>query len=150
MPSGLKWATCNVGANSPEEYGGYYSYGEYCFIKWGGKWRIPTKEEMGELVNRCIWVWTEQNGKNGYKVTGPNGNSIFLPASGYNFGLSFTRCRDTYLHDVGREGKEGKYWSSSLYKGNADNTCYLGFDSSHHCIYLGNRNYGHSVRLVIE
>lgn len=24
LPSGIKWATCNIGANSPEEYGDYF------------------------------------------------------------------------------------------------------------------------------
>lgn len=114
MPSGLKWATCNVGANSPEEYGDYYAWGEtetkdeyteensYTYgvkmndisgdpkydvarKKWGGKWRMPTYDEMEELIVKCSWEWIEQNGTNGYKVTGPNGNHIFIPdASSYS------------------------------------------------------------------
>ena len=50
--------------------------------KWGNGWRMPTQVEMRELVNSCTWTWTTKNGIIGYQVTGPNGNSIFLPASG--------------------------------------------------------------------
>lgn len=54
-------------------------------INWGGEWRIPTKAELTELREQCIWEWTEVNGVKGCKVIGPNGNSIFLPAAGsYN------------------------------------------------------------------
>ena len=148
LPSGLKWATCNVGASSPEDYGGYYAWGEieekenyswntykwcngsydtqtkYCtdsnngivdnkttldpeddvaHVKWGGSWRMPTETEQDELRNNCTWTWTTQNGVNGYTVTGPNGNSIFLPAAGYRDGS-----------EVGSRGSDGYYWSSSL------------------------------------
>ena len=113
----VKWATCNVGAQNPEDYGEYYAWGEtraktiytlkgYRFrasgdaphnvkfskydpddksgpfskkvleldddvanVKWGGNWRMPTKEEMEELVWNCDWVWTTQNGVNGVKIT---------------------------------------------------------------------------------
>ena len=51
-------------------------------VNLGGKWRMPTETEVTELVNMCTWEWTSVNGVNGCKVTGPNGNSIFLPASG--------------------------------------------------------------------
>ena len=51
--------------------------------QWGGNWRMPRLEEIKELINKCSWQWTELKGINGYKVTGPNGNSIFLPAAGY-------------------------------------------------------------------
>ncbi len=54
-------------------------------VNLGSDWRMPTMEEMTELVNQCTWVWAQINSVNGYKVTGPNGNSIFIPASGlYN------------------------------------------------------------------
>lgn len=116
--SGLKWATCYVGASSPEESGDYFAWGEtepketydncnsltyglsildlesqgYIDSKgnltpshdaaranWGGNWRMPTEEEVEDLKIECIWEWTTQNGVSGYKVIGPNGNSIFLP-----------------------------------------------------------------------
>ena len=49
---------------------------------WGKPWRTPTLSETQELINYCSWVLTTQNGVSGYKVTGANGNSIFLPAGG--------------------------------------------------------------------
>ena len=49
--------------------------------KLGGKWRMPTMEECQELVNMCTWTWTTVNGINGHLITGPNGNTIFLPAT---------------------------------------------------------------------
>ena len=51
--------------------------------KWGGKWRIATPKEYQELITVCAWTWEKRNGHYGYKVTGPNGNSIFLPTTGY-------------------------------------------------------------------
>ena len=74
----------------------------------GGKWRIPTDTEFTELRTRCYWEWTSVNGKNGYQVTGPNGNSIFLPVAG--------RVYDTYLPSGELDG--GDYWSSSLFNMN--------------------------------
>ena len=117
LPSGTLWATCNIGATRPEEYGGYYAWGEteekeyydwstytHCdgtaetlhdigdyiggteydvaYVKWGGLWRMPTGIQFEELEQYCIKEWTSQNGINGLFVIGPNGNSIFLPASG--------------------------------------------------------------------
>ena len=119
LPSGLLWATCNVGANSPEEYGNYYAWGETttkaeyteensvtygrqmndisgnvqfdaAAANWGDGWRMPTYNEMQELLDNCTFEWTAENGVYGQNVTGPNGNSIFLPASGECVGESFT------------------------------------------------------------
>ena len=78
--------------------------------EWGGKWRMPTKEEQNELVEKCTWTWkskgnTEYNGVAGCEVTGPNGNSIFLPAGGY-------KLLGTIFYE---EGEYGHYWSASLY-----------------------------------
>lgn len=52
-------------------------------VRWGEGWRMPTKAEFDELLNECTWQWTNSGGHLGYRVTGPNGNSIFLPASGF-------------------------------------------------------------------
>ena len=52
---------------------------------WGGDWRMPKYTEFEELVEECTWIWTAQNGVEGYRVTGPNGNSIFLPAAGFRY-----------------------------------------------------------------
>ena len=50
---------------------------------WKGEWRLPTDKEILELRNNCSWEWMQQDGVNGFLITGPNGNSIFLPAGGY-------------------------------------------------------------------
>ena len=69
---------------------------------WGGAWRMPTKEEFDELVDRCSWELRIQKGKKGYTVTSKvNGNSIFLPLSGY--------WRGNHFGDG-----VGRYWTSSL------------------------------------
>ena len=156
LPSGLKWATMNIGAIKPEDYGEYFGWGEttpkwdydwstYKFelgtgsdgpfskyvldsaygtidhktvldladdaahAAWKDNWRMPTKEEVAELMNRsnCTWTWTKINGVPGYKVTsrksGYTANSIFLPANGMKNGSS--------LYDA---GSIGYFWSSSL------------------------------------
>ena len=107
----VKWATMNIGANKPSEYGNYYAWGEitkkseytrknskmykteiseisgnkkYDAARaiWGGTWRIPTKKEINELINKCKTEWKLQDDNFGLLITGPNGNSIFLPAGG--------------------------------------------------------------------
>lgn len=168
LPSGLKWATCNVGANSPEEDGGYYAWGEVdikdeynygnCVTygksmsdisgnptydvarkKWGSSWRLPTEAEFQELLDECNWQWTAQGGKEGYKVTGPNGNSIFLPAAGYRDGSS--------LYDA---GEYGYYWSSAFLESDDRSAFGLYFNSSCRSVYGGYRDDGRSVRPVLE
>ena len=184
LPSGLKWATCNVGANTPEEYGDYYAWGEvetkseyswdtykwcegyystmtkYCtccsygkvdnktvlepeddvvHVKWGGSWRMPTKAEILELREKCTWKWTTQNGVNGYRVTGPNGNSIFLPAAGYRNGAGFN-----YRHYY------GFYWSSSLSDIYDYNAYYWFLHVSNYRLLYNCRFCGLSVRPVTE
>ena len=108
-------------------------------VKWGGSWRMPTRAEQDELRDRCLWTWTAQNGVKGYKVTGPNGNSIFLPAAGYRYGA-----------DVYGRGYNGSYWSSSLLSNDSDNACYLYFRDSYYDCYNDYRRYGRSVRPVTE
>ena len=151
------WATCNVGARSPEDFGDYFAWGEvtpkeyydwntykhckgspstftkYCnmslygyngftdtitvlvpeddaaTVNWGVNWRMPTEAELTELCEKCTWTWIALNGVDGYKVVGPNGNSIFLPAAGcMNY--------DEFVHINGA----GYYWSSSLHPDNYD------------------------------
>ncbi len=68
----------------------------------GNNWRMPTKSEMQELIDKCTWTWTEIDGVNGYEVTGPNGNYIFLPAAGNFDGQS-----------VNNIGSYGGYWTST-------------------------------------
>ena len=67
---------------APDQY--YISGGEYDIVKanWGGSWRIPNNNEMRELVNNCTWTKAIINGVEGMRVTGNNGNSIFIPNTG--------------------------------------------------------------------
>lgn len=164
----VKWASCNVGANAPEEYGDYFAWGEIspksrysdnnsvtygkamsdisgnaqydaARANWGGNWRMPTRAEQDELFNECTWEWTTLNGVNGYRVTGPNGNSIFLPATGYRDGTSLVD-----------EGSYGNYWSSTPSGSGSDYARSLEFDSND---YFWNNYYrygGYSVRPVLE
>lgn len=63
---------------------------------WGGYWRMPTEAEQYELRTKCTWEWKELNGKEGYKVTGPNGNFIFLPKAGIRFDSDFYLVGGSY------------------------------------------------------
>ena len=204
LPSGLKWASFNLGASKPEEYGDYYAWGEtepyyisqdpliwkegkesgydwasykwcmgsqntltkYCpepssygyngfidtktlldleddaaHINLGGNWRIPAHSEFTELWNNCTWKWISMNGISGRKVSGPNGNSIFLPAAG--------GCYHTSHDSAGYSA--GFYWSSSLY---TDNPIYAkGVNFGSGDVGIGSadaRFYGRSVRPVCD
>ena len=105
--------------------------------QWGGSWRLPTKAEIQELRDRCTWTWTTYKDVPGYKVTGPNGNSIFLPAAGYRDG--------TEPYD---RGFGGCYWSGTLYESYSYLAYYLYFDSSVHRVYGIYRELGRTVRPV--
>lgn len=122
LPSGTRWACCNVGAETPEDLGGRYAWGEteekftykwdnyiHCdgteetchdlgecisgtaydvaHVKWGGEWRMPTIDQVRELFNNCSYEWIAVNNVYGGKVTGPNGNVIFIPSPGENYGI---------------------------------------------------------------
>lgn len=86
----VNWANINLGAASEESYGDYFAWtkADVATQYWGSSWRLPTKEELEELKNYCSWTWTNIQGIYGYRITGPNGNSIFLPAAGYFDGSS--------------------------------------------------------------
>ena len=105
-------------------------------VNWGGSWRMPTKAEFEELKNRCTWKWTTYKGINGMKVTGPNGNSIFLPAAGY---------RDDTLN---YRDSLGRYWSGSLSESNSEYAWIFIFVSDGSSFTANSREFGHSVRPV--
>ncbi|MDO4956875.1 MAG: hypothetical protein Q4E60_07660 [Bacteroidales bacterium] len=180
LPSGTKWATCNVGANKPEEFGGYYAWGETstksnydwnnCFDcldnegdswevynergkthitpdsghdtareNWGSTWRMPTAVEIEELIDKCSWNWATKNGHKGYTITGPNGNSIFLPAAG---------CRggdNTY-----NLGETGDYYSSTLDKIFSRGARSIYFNNRGRDTIVSDRNFGLSIRPVTD
>ena len=183
----VKWASFNLGASAPEEYGDHYAWGEiepkntytwenylwcmgstssltkYCssadygyngytddrkvleleddaaHVNLRGNWRMPTYEEIYELIDNCTWEWTTRNGVKGYVVTGANDNSIFLPAAGFRFMMA--------LNDA---GNGGAYWSSSLFRSNPIPDCsyYLCFNSGRDYVAGVARIEGLSVRPV--
>ena len=185
LPSGNLWATCNVGSDTPEGYGYYYSWGEtepkgsysmnnykyhhgtyntltrYCpdgwygynnysdtltillpeddaaTVNWGSDWHTPTRTEWQELLDHTTQVWTTQNGVNGMCYTAPNGNSIFLPASGYR--------EDGYLYYL---NQSSQYWSSSLYIDYPCYATYLIIKSGSNYFYQYMRSGGRPVRPV--
>lgn len=106
---------------------------------WGGNWRMPTEAECVELLKKCKWKRTNKNGHGGYLVTGPNGNSIFLPAAGFRYQTSRSG-----------EGSEGLYWSSMHNSSFPNIANGFGFDSSGCDMWISNRCYGESVRPVID
>jgi uncharacterized protein (TIGR02145 family) len=187
LPSGTLWATCNVGADTPEGYGDYFAWGEtqpkdvynwsnyqYCNVdgsdyqltkycnnssygyngftdnlttlqpgddaataNWGSGARMPTRQEWEELENYCSSVWTTQNGVNGRRFTGPNGNTLFLPAAGGRWG-----------DELYYAGSDGYYWSSSLSTDDPYGAWRFDFNSDSAGVNGYNRNIGRSVRAV--
>jgi len=154
---GPYWATTNIGAEKPEDYGFYFWWGDtvgyrrkgdawvasdgssrnFVFsevnvlkstrrrkvcstptrvlapehdaahVHWGGGWRMPTKQELGDLGSKCDWTWTTVNGVKGHVVEGRGayaGASIFLPAAGFGYRTSLCAA-----------GSGGYYWSSVSY-----------------------------------
>ena len=123
----VKWAKYNVGATYEAEFGGLFGFGDLngvmtsidpadyasadtyktaadlAFNVTGGKATLPTAEDFEELFSLCQKEWTEVDGVAGYKFTGPNGNSIFLPAAG-------TRTQSA----VKGEGTEGYYLTGTI------------------------------------
>lgn len=165
---GVKWACCNVGASKPEEYGGYYSWGEttekssyfaedYMFdreanngesicgtgndaarVNWGIPWRLPTLAECQALVN-CSSEWTTVNGIEGRIFTGPYGNSIFLPAA-----------RNRWNSGLQERGGLGNYWAGTCWP-ELTLPSHLTFGiSSPYCFYYLCPYDGLSVRPVSE
>lgn len=106
---------------------------------WGGTWRMPTINELNELITKCTWSSTIQKNVTGYLVTGPNGNSIFLPAAGAYFGASLDLA-----------GSFGKYWSSSLVTSDPTSAYDLSGDTSIDNFFTKARCHGRSVRPVTE
>lgn len=170
----VKWAAWNVGASSPEEYGGLYGWADptgenlstnnddypskgfikdiagtkydIARVKWGGDWRMPTEKEFHELENKCQWKWISYKGKKGYKVTAANGNSIFLPAAGSRFKKEITD-----------QSESGYYWSSTPdMKGGSASVAsdieFRGSDIFCSCSATNGsgRRIGHSVRPVMR
>ncbi len=123
----VKWAKYNLGATTESEFGGYYGFGDVSGVlnttitKYYGmadlydteldvaavasdsKLLLPSAEQFRELFTNCSKEWIVVDGVAGYKLTGPNGNSIFLPAAG-----------SRTVNDVTESGAMGYYQTGSL------------------------------------
>ena len=201
----VKWASFNLGANKPEEFGDYYAWGEtepyyeagyaqsenpiwksgketgytwksyiWCngsntsLTKYnnksncgivdnnmdldleddaarhnlGGNWRMPSMEEITELIDNCTTEWTTINEITGCKFTskiaGYTDKSIFLPASGYRYG--FVSYNSNFA---------GEYRSSTINQDYPYLACGLGISKSNHAIRNDmDRELGGSIRPV--
>ena len=171
LPSGTLWATMNIGANSIEDYGDYFAWGEttpktsFYWENYTGKditsdelpadrdaatanlgsdWRMPSLAQIKELISECNWQEFTLNGINGRLATSKhNSNFIFFPAAGI-------RIDTRLVHAAGR----GYCWSRT--RDDFYNSGYnLFFGDIHSVISYGcigdadrYRMYGHSVRAV--
>ena len=195
----VKWATCNIGANSPEEYGNYYGWGDvtgqnvtrgtenayendYEFpprkttdslpssitngpfdmakANWGNKWRLPTKIEAEELLSKCkISRAVKINGNYCFKITGPNGNYIYLPLADLRFydGKIISRGEQWAdatiwtgdMSDMRRYGDEHEQMAYALDISEADNSGL--WTGKLRCeLDVGVRWYGRPVRAVMD
>ena len=133
LPSGTLWKDQNEGkkrSGGPYYYGEIYTY-DQAVSNFGNK--LPTIEQFEELKNLCQWTWLGSEDYGGYKVVGPSGESIFLPAAG---------CSDC---NGSKEFSCGYYWSSTPISSVAWR---LYFDSSEVSLHFSYQCNGFSVRLV--
>lgn len=105
LPSGTLWATCNIGANKPEDYGTYFNRTQVAGVdvaykQWQGTWRIPTIKEYEELMEFAEY----SSSTFGHTYTGLNGESLFFP---------FTGVKYSSFVDYG--GLAGFFWCTSDY-----------------------------------
>lgn len=135
LPDGTLWRCCNEGASRPEDYGGYYKFGEMA--------GAPTIEQMQILLDNTRSQWVTKNGVNGRKFIGVNGSAIFLPAAGYCW---FDEKIESY-HNV---GNDAGYWSSTPSEYYPENGAYQLFISPERAYYFWDFNAvdNLSVRLV--
>lgn len=108
-------------------------------VHWGGDWRMPTRQELDDLIGKCDWTGTTMYGVQGVLVKGKGtyaSNSIFLPCAGYGLGTSLYNA-----------GSFGNYWSS-VPSSDSSNAWFLYFNSSYHYTDGSFRFDGRSVRPV--
>lgn len=158
-----------MGASSPEDAGSYFAWGEittkYSYkeetskmfgkeindisgnstydaanARWGKSWRMPTKADFEELINNCRGQYMLQNGKWGVKFTSKtNGNSIFLPATGYKY--------DTSLEQV---NEKGYYWTSTPRSGFSHYGARFQLSKEGGKVDWGTTFYGYCIRPVTK
>lgn len=118
-------------------------------VKWGDNWRMPTKIEIEDLIDKCDWI----RSGGGYTVRGRGGYasySIYLPCTGIGIGTSLG-----LIGPSSKVGSYGVYWSSIPYsdRGNyrREYSWYLGFVSDRQdtrSYPKGNREGGMPIRPV--
>lgn len=169
LPSGTRWATCNVGATKPEQPGGLYAWGEIATktsympsngktygknmddisgnatydvatAKWGKGWRMPTKEEFDELLQYCDYDYVKKGNLYGHLFTNPrNKRTIFLPSTGY-------KERSSKIENA---NVCGNYWASTPHKDSYNNGAYnYHFGAALGEMGTGERSSGFGVRPV--
>lgn len=164
LPSGTLWASSNLGASSVSEFGNLYMWGgsnpvqsvnrkdmNYCIsqhniigtsydaasLLLGESWSLPSEEQFLELITTCKWVWTNVDGRNGYKVIGPNSNNLFLPVAG---------C---FLIDGFKYGNQfGYYWTGESHPKNLKYATELVIGLDQVNIESGQQYVGRSIRPV--
>ena len=163
----VKWATINIGASGKYWAGSYFAWGEpttkgtykednsetyginiddisgnatydAATDIWGSPWRMPTYDEMKELVDECTWTWVTNSYINGYLVESSNGNSIFLPAAGVAMKTG----------EYGK-GDDGYYWTSTP-KDDDEKAYDLFLYDTGYAVLTAYRYYGYQVRPVTD
>lgn len=103
----------------------------------GKDWRIPSKDNMEELLSCCSWKVETKNGIYGWRVTGTNGNSIYLAAAGSASG-----------NRVAGVGEFGRYWTSTLHEGGNCSAYNLRFNRATCELVDDTRFYGRTIRPI--
>jgi uncharacterized protein (TIGR02145 family) len=145
----VMWANLNIGTSSINPQGELYAWGDVSIksddisgtehdicTSHNSNWRMPRIEDWEELLNKCRWNFDKE--KNGYIVTGPNGNHIFLPCAGRSYG------EDVVFANY------GYYWTSNAYKKNANYAYYIFLSSTEKTLTTNDKVVWRSVRAVME
>ncbi len=161
------WSSRNVGAVSGEQPGLYVGWGDVhgnkmsmdvddypsstppCLLdvltqdiareRWAESWRLPTRAEAQELIDKCQWIWTVVNGVPGFQVLGKTGNSIFLPAVGIRYGYEY---EDSYYC--------GYLWTSSLNIDDITRAYIIEYSQGDVAVSAMSRHCGLNIRPILE
>lgn len=168
LPSHTLWANINLGASSSDDSGDYYAWGETAtksvfssnnytcqtsvtdiagsnidaaHVNWGGLWRMPTRDDVSELLS-CTWTEVTKYGRPMYKVVGPSGDSIFIAKRGSMSGSS-----------VANDGMRASFWTSNLNVSDGyakDNAYGTSFYGSNRAVDAVARYMGYTVRPIVK
>jgi len=170
LPSGTRWATCNIDATQANQPGKLYAWGEIASkasytqenckhykkdiadfsgnktndvatAKWGKGWRMPTKTDFDELLHYCNWKYVQKGGRWGSEITSTiNNKSIFLPVTGYKEGAKHQDASGN-----------GMYWTSTPHKDQWNSGSYMyQFGGALGEVSIGERSYGYAIRAVAD